>query len=171
MSHQLLGPALLAGLWFHIPRGVNLSTLLLGLASLSWTASKLLQLWNIIRSSGSTVTVRHINMSGYALQLTAPHPKNINEGKCILLTVPLIGFLQRHPFLILPTQNSGVSTIIVSPRHGFTDRLSRVATGMTAYFDGPFGQTIDFRESDLSVTSLTYTPFSRIIKAVGIKLD
>ena len=146
MSHQLLGPALLAGLWFHIPRGINISTLLLGLASLSWTTSKLLQLWNIIRSSGSTVTVRHINRSGYALQFTAPHPKSMDEGKSILLTVPLIGLLQRHPFLVLPTQNSGVSTIIVSPRHSFTDRLSRVGTGMTAYFDGPFGQTIDFRE-------------------------
>ena len=141
-SHQVLCPALLVGLWFHIPKGRNLSTLLLALASLVWTVSKLCQLITMIWTSGSTVTVLQDRVG---LQLTTAHPRRFRHGQYIFLRLPQIQMFGRHPFLAIPSTDQRVTHLLAVPRNGTTEHLSNIAYKVTGFFDGPFGSGIDFR--------------------------
>jgi len=167
-SHQILSPALLVGLWFHIRRGRNLSTLLLALASLVWAVSKLCQLVTMIRTSGSTVTVLNDHVG---LRLTMARPKKFLYGQYVFLRFPRIQMFGRHPFLVIPSQDQRVTHVLAVPQNGTTEHLSNIAHRVTAFFDGPFGSGIDFRPYGKVVMVATREGIINLIPYIHAILD
>ena len=167
-SHQILSPALLVGLWFHIPRGKNLSTLLLGVVSLVWAISKLCQLVTMIWTSSTTVTVQE---SLVGLQLLVARPQRFLHGQSINLKIPQIQMFGYHPFLVVPTKKQRELRILAIPLNGSARHLSNIGARVPAFFDGPFGSPINLRPYGIVVMVATGEGFINLIPYVHAILD
>jgi hypothetical protein len=146
--------ALLALLWFHIPRRNLQSTICMAVASTLWLFQECIWLGRLgyqnfrSRYSQGMVMVKHSSANRAAeateVTLTLKKPWKVRPGQYIYLTLPSLrrhhgGFVQAHPYVISWQDESDI-TLIIQRYGGFSNDLfdsQRIPTSNIV--DGPYG--------------------------------
>ncbi|KAF2008333.1 hypothetical protein BU24DRAFT_324090, partial [Aaosphaeria arxii CBS 175.79] len=145
--HLLTSAMIGLSLWLHIAEPTIVERIQIIAATVLWGATHLYRIGNLMYRNtpwSSNRTTIGIVPFGKSLQVNIKPGKywKVKPGQYVYLTIPSLSFtsrIQRHPFMVTPSNDSDSLDIVIQPQNGFTKRLCNSSSIPKAWIEGPYG--------------------------------